>query len=103
MLIFPHEYKCDLEYFINYADLLKICSRSMNANHCDIMEQYCRPHITLDKFSPDESVVCYHKNCIYVGNNNNDAARSHEFEQIFEITAHVRSLAGLSNNSQADR
>jgi len=35
----------------------------MNANHRDIMEQYCRPHIMLDKFSSDEIVVCYHKNC----------------------------------------
>jgi len=62
ILIFPREYKRDLEHCANYA--LEICEgrgRSMNVNNLDIMEQYCRPHITPDKFSPDES---YRKNCV---------------------------------------
>lgn len=65
-LIFPCTYKRDLEHLANYA--LEICNprargRSMNANHRDIMEQYCRQHITSDKFSPDKSVVYPRKNC----------------------------------------
>lgn len=103
MLIFPREYKRDLEHFANYA--LEICSPrargcSMNANHRDIMEQYYRPRITSDKFSPNESVVLQ-KLRAHVGNNNRGATRSREFEGIFEIDARAR--AGPSNNSQADR
>jgi len=108
ILIFPREYKCDLEHCANYT--LEICGargRSMNGNYHDIMKQYCRPHITPDKFSPDESIVLLSQKLrVQVGNNNRDAARSreqpNEFERIFEI-ARIRRLAGLSNNSQVDR
>lgn len=73
MLIFPYEYKCYLQQLAIYA--LEICSprargRSMNVNHRYIMKQYCRQHITFDKLSPDESVVCFQKLRAHIENNN---------------------------------
>lgn len=103
MLIFPSEYKRDLEHLANYA--LEIESPrargcSMNTNHRNLMEQYYRQHITSDKFSPDKSIVYSRKNCapmeiIIVM----QRGRVH----LNKLSKSTRSLAGLSNNLQADQ
>lgn len=74
----------------------------MNANHRDIMEQYCRQYITSDKFSPDKSIVYPRKNCTLMSEII-IIVRSCEFKRIFKIDARIRNLAGLSNNLQTDQ
>lgn len=105
---FSHEYKRNLEHLANYT--LEICNqrtrgRSMNANHRDIMETILPATYHVRQIFPGwKRCMLLQKLCAHVGNNNRCAAAvAWIWTNFRNRRARARSLAGLTNNSQADR